>query len=62
MRNKIHPTPPLGGGYELEPFENIDIEGVTWGAVGIANRGGKDEAGVDWTTRLGSGGWGLTTR
>lgn len=39
MRTKIHPTPPLRGGYDLRPLENIDIEGVTKGAVGVVRIG-----------------------
>ena len=39
MRTKIHPTPPLSGGYDLRLLENIDIEGVTRGAVGVVRIG-----------------------
>jgi quercetin dioxygenase-like cupin family protein len=39
MRTKIHPTPPLSGGYDLKPLENLDLRGVTQGAVGIVRIG-----------------------
>jgi quercetin dioxygenase-like cupin family protein len=39
MHTKIHPTPPLSGGYDLKPLENLDLKGVTQGAVGIVRIG-----------------------